>query len=208
MPNKSEEKQLLRDRLLAARKTHHATYGATAARQLAAHAQAIEAAIALAIEEVALHGDIGAGAIIAAYLPIGSEIDIKPLTAALAAQGHDIALPVCLAKSEPVIFRRYKQGDKLAPDAMNILAPTQDAETLVPHIVLLPLLGFDRDGMRLGRGGGYYDRTLAALRAHGKSRAFGIAYDMQMVDKCPPGPHDQAVDAVITERAIYRFERD
>lgn len=204
MPNKSEEKQLLRDRLLAARKTHHATYGATAARQLAAHAPAITPAI----EEVALESDIGAAAIIAVYLPIGSEIDIKPLTAALAAQGHDIALPVCLTKSEPVIFRRYKQGDKLAPDAMNILAPTQDAETLVPHIVLLPLLGFDRDGMRLGRGGGYYDRTLAALRAHGESRAFGIAYDMQMVDKCPTGPHDQAVDAVITERAIYRFERD
>lgn len=208
MPNKSEEKQLLRDRLLAARKAHHAAYGATAARQLAAHAPAIAPAIALAIEEVALESDIGAAAIIAAYLPIGSEIDIKPLTAALAAQGHDIALPVCMAEAEPVIFRRYQEGDKLAPDAMNILAPTQDAEMLVPHIVLLPLLGFDRDGRRLGRGGGYYDRTLAALRARGQSRAFGIAYDMQIVDKCPTGPHDQAVDAVVTERAIYRFERD
>ncbi len=188
-----DEKQALRDTLIAARKAHHGAHGAAAAAALPAHM----AALHLPPEST-----------IGAYLPIGSELDIRPLMAALVSAGHDLCLPVCLEKDAAVGFRRYQIGDALAPDAMGIEAPLAVAETVRPALVLLPLLGFDRAGMRLGRGGGYYDRTLAGLRASGSMMACGIAYAMQMVDKCPSAPHDQALDMVMTEQGVTRFERD
>ena len=69
----------------------------------------------------------------------------------------------------------------------------------------MPLLAFDGQGTRLGYGGGYYDRTLAALRAAGAVRAIGIAYAGQEVPKVPHGPHDQRLDAVLTENGLTRF---
>ena len=91
---------------------------------------------------------------------------------------------------------------------MGIDAPVNAAETVQPDVVLVPLLGFDLSGMRLGRGGGYYDRTLAELRARRDILACGVAFHMQMVDKCPSAPHDQALDAVLTEDGLTRFERE
>lgn len=188
-----DEKQALRDALIAARKVHHGAHGGDAALALPAHM-------------AALH--LPAKSIIGAYLPIGSELDTVPLMAALAAAGHDLCLPVCLEKDAAVIFRRYQIGDALAADSMGIEAPLADAVSVRPTLVLLPLLGFDCAGMRLGRGGGYYDRTLAGLRADGPVTACGMAYAMQMVDKCPSAPHDQALDMVMTEQGVTRFERD
>lgn len=187
-----DDKQILRDRLIAARKTHFAAHGAAAALDLAKHVKML---------------DLPAAGIIAAYLPMGSEIDVRPLMARLVEQGHTLCLPVCLAPQAPVIFRRYAPGDKIAPDAMGIDAPLDAAQRVQPDIVLLPLLGFDASGMRLGRGGGYYDRTLAALRDGRDVMACGIAFAMQEVDKCPSAPHDQALDAVLTESGLTRFER-
>lgn len=189
-----DDKQTLRDSLIAARKAHFAAHGATAARDLAAHAPAL---------------DLPPESLIAAYLPMGSEMDVRPLMAALVAHGHSLCLPVCLAPQAPVIFRRYARGDALAADAMGIDAPMAKAPPVQPDIVLLPLLGFDASGMRLGRGGGYYDRTLAQLRETQRDiMACGVAFAMQMVDKCPSAPHDQALDAVLTEDGLTRFERD
>lgn len=200
-----EEKTILRDSLIAARKNHFAAQGEAAAQNLASHASAF---------------NLASKSLIAAYLPMGSEIDVRPLMAAFQAQGHQLCLPVCLQADAPVVFRRYQSGDALAPDAMGIDAPLAKddakAENLRPDIILLPLLGFDATGMRLGRGGGYYDRTLAALRQQnndqshkqGKVYACGVAFQMQMVDKCPSAPHDQALDAVLTEDGLIRFERD
>ena len=188
-----DEKQTLRDRLIAARKNHFAAHGKAAARDLAAHAPAL---------------DLPPESLIAAYLPMGSEMDVRPLMAALIEHGHRLCLPVCLEPHAPVIFRRYAMGDALAADAMAIDAPLSEAETVQPDIMLLPLLGFDVSGMRLGRGGGYYDRTLAALRETRRDMtACGVAFAMQEVDKCPSAPHDQALDAVLTENGLTRFER-
>ena len=189
-----DDKQSLRDRLIGERKNHFAAHGKAAARKLAAHAPALE---------------LSKESLIAPYLPMGSEMDVRPLMAALVAQGHELCLPVCLAPHAPVIFRRYATGDALAADAMGIDAPLDEAQTVQPDLVLLPLLGFDASGMRLGRGGGYYDRTLAALRAARRDiMACGVAFHMQMVDKCPSAPHDQVLDAVLTEIGLIRFERD
>lgn len=187
-----DDKQTLRDHLIAARKTHFAAHGAAAARDLAAHVPAL---------------DLPPESLIAAYLPMGSEMDVRPLMAALVEHGHELCLPVCLAPHAPVIFRRFAMDDALAPDAMGIDAPLDAAQTVQPDIVLLPLLGYDASGMRLGRGGGYYDRTLEARRAQRDIMACGIAFAMQEVDKCPSAPHDQALDAVLTETGLTRFER-
>lgn len=188
-----DDKTILRDRLIGARKMHFLAHGETAARDLATYAPALE---------------LSPKSLIAAYLPMGSEIDVRPLMAALGEQGHNLCLPVCLELDAPVIFRHYAPGDELAADAMGIDAPIDDAQTVQPDVVLLPLLGFDASGMRLGRGGGYYDRTLASLRARRDIIACGVAFHMQMVDKCPSAPHDQALDAVMTENGVIRFERD
>ena len=192
------EKQTLRRQLIAARKTHHAAHSDSAACGLVAQTGALS--------EVFL----GQSQIqIACYLPMGSEINLRPLMAELAKAGHDLCLPVCISKDAPVLFRRYHIGDALQPDAMGIDAPIDDGADggVIPQLVFVPLLGFDDAGMRLGRGGGYYDRTLADLRRRGTVMACGIAYDMQMVDKCPSAPHDQALNAVLTETVLHRFER-
>lgn len=188
-----DDKQLLRDRLIVARKAHFAVHGVAAALDLARHAPALE---------------VSPESLIAAYLPMGSEMDLRPLMETLVKRGHKLCLPVCLAEDAPVIFRHYAMGDTLAADAMGIDAPVNAAETVQPDVVLVPLLGFDTSGMRLGRGGGYYDRTLAELRARRDILACGVAFHMQMVDKCPSAPHDQALDAVLTEDGLTQFERE
>jgi 5-formyltetrahydrofolate cyclo-ligase len=88
---------------------------------------------------------------------------------------------------------------------MGILEPPADAATLRPDVVLVPLLAFDGSGHRLGYGGGYYDRTLARLRADGPLLVVGVAYSAQEVDRLPGTEHDQRVDAVLTELGIVRF---
>ena len=188
----TQTKASLRRDIMAARKAHHAAHGPDAASALAAQADAL----ALPPQQT-----------IAAYMPMGSEIDCRPLLADLAARGHRLCLPVCIDADAPMRFRAYHHGDKLVADAAGALAPGSEAANVQPDIVFLPLIGFDRDGMRLGRGGGYYDRTLEDLRARRSVAAYGLAYDMQLLDKCPAAPHDQALDAVLTETTMHRFGR-
>ena len=182
------DKQTLRKTLLAARKIRHAQAPERAAQNLA------EQAMALPLP----HSQI-----IAAYHPMGAEIDARPLMHALAAQGHRLCLPFCESRDAGMVFRRFAFGDALAADGVGMRAPLPEAENLRPDIILLPLLGFDRQGNRLGRGAGHYDKALDGLRQTGSIATYGLAYDMQMVDKCPREPHDQAIDGVVTEAALY-----
>lgn len=187
-----DEKATLRRSLMAARKAHHAEVGQAAA---------------LALTERLADLALPAAQTIAAYLPLGSEIDCRPLVAALRRAGHYICLPVCETYDAPMLFRSYEDDMTLEDDAIGMAVPPSGAPPCRPDIVLLPLVGFDAKGTRLGRGGGYYDRTLAELRRNGLVGAYGLAYDMQMVDKCPAAPHDQALDAVLSETALHRFQR-
>lgn len=183
----TDDKHSLRRQLTAIRKARHAEV-ADAGDALAAQAAGL-----------ALPKD----AVVAGYMPAGSEIDVRPLLAVLAAAGHRIGLPVCDADDAPMQFRLWQPGDALAADAAGVSAPLPDALRVTPDVLLLPLLGFDRTGGRLGRGGGHYDRTLAALRP--ACTAYGAAYAAQEVDKCPVEPHDQFLDGVITETALHLF---
>ncbi len=182
------DKQPLRKPLLAARKTRHAQAPELAAQNLVEVAKSLELATAQTI---------------AAYLPFGSEIEVRPLMQFLASQGDALCLPFCESREAGMVFRHFAFGDALAADGVGMHAPLSGAPTCRPDVIFLPLLGFDRQGNRLGRGAGHYDKALFALRQSGPLATYGVGYDMQMVDKCPSEPHDQAIDGVVTETRLY-----
>jgi len=140
------------------------------------------------------------GAVASGFFSIGSEIDSMPLLARLRAAGHDIALPVVVRKAAPLAFRRWLPGDAMETGPFGIQEPTAAAPVLRPDLLLVPLLAFDRSGHRLGYGGGFYDRTLRALRADGAVLAVGIAYAGQEVDAVPVAEYDQPLNWIVTER--------
>jgi len=137
--------------------------------------------------------------VVAGYMPIGSEIDCLPLLRMLAADGVPLCLPVVVAPGAPLTFRRWSPGDALALGTFGISEPTDAAPEVVPQTLLVPMLAFDRQGRRLGYGGGYYDRTLEALRAADDIVAIGVAFAGQLRDKVPVGEGDQPLDWILTE---------
>jgi 5-formyltetrahydrofolate cyclo-ligase len=144
-------------------------------------------------------------AAVAGYWPTGEEADPRPLLNALVARGHDVALPRMVGEGAPVRFLSWRPGDGLEAGPFGIEEPTEDRPEVDPNVVLVPLLVFDGTGLRLGYGGGYYDRTLAALRQAHAIEAVGIAYADQEVDSLPAGDHDERLDWIVTERGCRRF---
>ena len=138
------------------------------------------------------------GAIIAGYWPMGEEMDPRPLMLALASRGHALALPVTPPRGQPLTFRAWAPGAALRAGPMGTSEPFAGDE-LRPDILLVPLLAFDRVGRRLGYGGGYYDRTLAALPG---AKAIGIAYAGQEMAEVPAGPQDFRLPLIATEAGV------
>ena len=143
--------------------------------------------------------------VIAAYWPTQDECDPRPLMTALSAQGHRICLPVITDKNQPLEFRAYTIGDALVSGMYDIPAPAPTDAAIRPDVVLVPLLAFDATGQRLGYGGGYYDRSLSALRAQQKITAIGIAYAGQELPALPTHDGDQRLDAIVTEAGVRFF---
>lgn len=143
---------------------------------------------------------LGPFRVAAVYHPQGSELDPYPLARVLMGQGCLIALPRANAPDSPLSFHPIAEEGPLTPDAVGIPSPPSDAQAVRPDLVITPLLAFDRRGGRLGQGGGFYDRTLAALRAEGPVAVVGLAYAGQEVAEIPTGPFDQRLDGVLTER--------
>jgi 5-formyltetrahydrofolate cyclo-ligase len=148
------------------------------------------------------------GATVSGYWPIRGEIDVTPLLLALAARGHPVALPVVAAAGRPLVFRAWREGDAMEAGPYGISEPLASAPALIPQILLVPLLAFDRAGYRLGYGGGFYDRSLAALRGMGTVVAVGAAWAAQEVAEVPRGSLDQRLDWVVTEREAIRIPGD
>lgn len=157
----------------------------------------IEAPARLAEAMLAQHAP-PKGAIIAGYWPMGDEMDPRPLMLALASRGHAIALPVTPPRGQPLAFHAWAPGAALRPGPMGTSEPVA-GEALRPDVVLVPLLAFDRTGRRLGYGGGYYDRTLAALPG---AKAIGIAYAGQEMPEVPAGPQDMRLPLIATEDSV------
>jgi 5-formyltetrahydrofolate cyclo-ligase len=106
------------------------------------------------------------------------------------------------------VFRAFRPDQALQLDAAKIPSPTDEAEALVPDLIIAPLIAFDRQGYRLGQGGGYYDRTLEALRKTGRVFVIGLAYSGQEVDRAPRDDHDQPLDAILTETGYHPVGKD
>jgi 5-formyltetrahydrofolate cyclo-ligase len=171
------------------------------ARRLAARQRAdADPALGVALAECLLAElPPPAGARVAGYWPIGREIDIRPLLSELHRRGHVVGLPVTPPRGRPLGFQRWTPGVVMVPGRFGTMYP--DAEAVVPDLLLVPLLAFDRHGRRLGYGGGYYDRTLAALPA---AQAIGCAYAAQEIEHVPVEPHDTRLHAIATERGVIR----
>jgi len=138
-----------------------------------------------------------AGAVVAGYWPLAGEIDIRPVLHALHERGHDIALPETPPGGAPLLFHRWRPGVTLADGPRRTVHPPHDP--VVPDLLLVPLLAFDRAGHRLGYGAGYYDRTLAALSGR---MAIGCAFATQVIEAVPAEAHDRKLDAVATDAGI------
>lgn len=190
-PDPASVKKLVRAHQVAVRRRAYAEGGEAAAMALAGLAPALAPA---------------PGAVIAGYWPMGDEIDPRPLMRALAARGCRLALPVVTAPGTALDFRAFAFGDALEPGPHGTAHPAMAQPALIPGVLLVPLLAFDRGCYRLGYGGGYYDRTLESLRKSAQVKAIGVAFAAQAVEAVPRDGHDQRLDAIATEHGLILSE--
>ena len=177
-------KAALRQQLRAARATY-------VARLLPPERAALEATLATILTARLPSGRV------AAYHPVGTEIDARGL-----------AVPLAFPRTvRGAVLTFHAPSAGWRPGTLGIPEPPSGAPLVEPEIVLVPLLGVDRYGTRLGQGGGYYDRTLAALRARRPVLAVGVAWDVQVVDTLPADPWDEPLDALATPSGWRKFPR-
>jgi 5-formyltetrahydrofolate cyclo-ligase len=148
------------------------------------------------------------GVIVSGFMPLKNEIDPQPLMRVLAERGARLALPVVIGRGKPLVMREWAFGEPLARSQWGILEPKPEAAALDPEILLVPLLAFDRAGHRIGYGAGYYDLTIAHLRARKETIAIGLAFAAQEVAAVPVTPRDARLDLVLTERGVIDLRGD
>ena len=148
-----------------------------------------------------------AGAVVSGYWGIRDEIDAMPLLTRLVGAGFVCCLPAVVGKDVPLQFRVWTPGAALSRGPFRIPEPPESAATATPTHLLVPLLAYDRDGYRLGYGGGYYDRSLRALRTLRPVVAVGLAYTGQLVTDLPRTKHDEPLDWIVTERGAMPIPR-
>jgi 5-formyltetrahydrofolate cyclo-ligase len=146
------------------------------------------------------------GTVVSAFWPFRSELDLQPLIHELHDRGCVVGLPVVIAKRTALAFRTWTPDTVLEDGSFGVLIPPSSAPEVDPDWLLVPLLAYDAHGCRLGYGGGFYDITLAALRARKSVFAIGVAYDGQEVERVPRGPDDARLDAILTEKRALIME--
>jgi 5-formyltetrahydrofolate cyclo-ligase len=151
------------------------------------------------------------GTVVAGFWPMRDEIDLRPLWHGLHAAECLVVLPETPPRGQPLVFRAWSPDMEMVAERFGTLRPAGPPAmagseagpacepALIPALIFVPFLAFDRACHRLGYGGGYYDRTLAALPG---VRAVGLGFSALAVDSLPVGPHDHALDAVITELGV------
>ncbi|CAN5148925.1 5-formyltetrahydrofolate cyclo-ligase [soil metagenome] len=139
------------------------------------------------------------GQVFSFYWPMKGEMDFRPLATELHARGIRLALPVVIERGHPMQFRPWSPGCAMGRGIWNIPQPAT-SETVHPDVALAPVLGFTDDCYRLGYGGGYFDRTLAALAP--RPFTIGIGFACQRIATIHPQPHDIRLDTVLSEEGI------
>jgi 5-formyltetrahydrofolate cyclo-ligase len=152
--------------------------------------------------------------VILAYAPMPGELDIKPMLAAALRADKRVYLPR-VAGNDISFLRSSGREDELEPHRFGMSEPALDApewtpSATAPALIVCPGLAFDRNGRRLGRGKGYYDRFLAGARSRVRRAGpraaplhiVGVCFSAQLVDEVPTGPADQRVDLVVTPAGV------
>ena len=152
--------------------------------------------LAIAANLEAILGDV-AGRVVSAYQAIDGEPELDQLLQRLVGSGARTALPVVVAPGRPLLFRAWAPGEPLERGIRGIAVPRPDAEAVVPDILIVPVVGFDSACHRLGHGGGFFDRTLAAMPHR---RIIGVGYAQAAIATIHPQPHDIPMDIVVTEQ--------
>lgn len=165
----------------------------------------IEMSLAMADAAEALCFD--PGTVIAGYLPIRSEPDLRPLLARFGERGARLCLPVVLDR-QTIVFRELVRGAELVSTGFGTSGPGPEAELLDPQILMMPLSAFDAAGNRLGYGAGHYDRAIARLHGKGLApRLIGTAFSVQEVGFLPTEAHDVALEMILTEQGLRSFSQ-
>lgn len=141
------------------------------------------------------------GTPLAGYMPMRTEIDPLP---AMAAHDGPVGVPVILGAGQALRFREWWPGCSMIEGAFGAAIPS-DGHWIEPEILIVPLVGFDGHGYRLGYGGGFYDRTLEGLRAKRPTLAIGFAFSAQELAHVPIEPTDQKLDLMVTEKGVRQF---
>lgn len=144
------------------------------------------------------------GSIVAGYMPIQTEIDPRPTQNALCDLGYRLCLPVIQGHDQPLIFRQWTPQSAMIEGDFGALIP-RGGDHLTPDIAIIPLVGFDTKGARLGYGGGFYDRSLAEIQTQKPVLKVGFAFAGQEIDSVPTDKFDQFLDAIVTENGVRRF---
>jgi len=149
------------------------------------------------------HIEFDAGTVISGFFPIRSEIDPRPLMDEFRKLGARLCLPVVMDKTT-IVFRELVRGAELIDTGFGTRGPSEEAEVLDPSLLIMPLSVFDHHGGRIGYGAGHYDRAIARIIDKGiKPRLIGIAFDCQHEGRVPVEPHDQPLDAMLSESGYY-----
>jgi len=151
--------------------------------------------------------EFDAGTIVSGFFPIRSEIDPRPLMDQFRKMGARLCMPVVMDKTT-IVFRELVRGAELVDTGFGTRGPGEDAETLDPSLLIVPLSVFDHHGGRIGYGAGHYDRAIAKIIHKGINPCLiGMAFDCQHEEGVPTEPHDQPLDAMLTESGFYPAER-
>lgn len=193
MPTASASKAFLRQEMLSLRRALPFSFRCACDAQLIDHFSKFLGT---------LHSDT----IISGYIGLGAELDAAPLLAKANRQGFITALPA-LADSGILKFYHWDPNDPLTRDAMGVRVPARQIRELQPDVCLVPVLAFDLSGGRLGRGAGHFDRALLNLRKEKSVIILGVGFSAQEVSHVPMEPHDQALNAVLTEKGFQSLSK-
>ena len=143
---------------------------------------------------------------VAVFWPMTYEPDIRPIFDKIIQMGRKVLLPVIQGSGTVLIFRSWKTGDRLQENVHKTMEPLLKSTIYEPEVLLIPVLGFDNRGHRLGYGAGHYDRTLKQLyKKNTNILTIGVAYETQHVNEVPIGSYDQPLHCVTTEEKVYKF---